>query len=206
MHAPLDGGVAEDHGCAGEMGWTGDNFGGAPAVGSHDLPGIAGVLDGVLCAGLDEEGGLRNALGVRSLGHDGGFHELVVGGTAGEDEARSDAALIFMHRFSDAGELCGGGVAVVVGGSAEDNDGVEAGEGGVGLRLDLAGDDAPPEQDDAESRGGEGGAQGPIGARGCGAAPACRGLASGGLAAKLPGRRGAGRDSAQLGGFLQVPL
>jgi hypothetical protein len=72
-------------------------------VGFHDFLGVAGVLDGVLGVGFDPEGGLRDALSVRGAGHDGGFHELVVRGAAGEDEAGGDAALVFMDGLSDAG-------------------------------------------------------------------------------------------------------
>ena len=97
----------------------------------HHLSGVVDVLNGVLGLGLfiDCHGG--NALRRGELGHGVGFDELIVGGSSGHDEAWRYACFIFADPFEDALALLGRGGAVESRRSAEHDDGIEMGGGGV---------------------------------------------------------------------------
>jgi len=147
--AVVEGG--EDERCAAEVVRGTDDLGGGPAVGVHDVSGVEDVLDGVLGLALFEDAGGGDALRLGELGHDVGFDEVIVGWTAGHDEARGDSGVVFADAFEDAGTLLGRGRAVWVGGIAEDDDGVEVGGGGVvRWQRDVAAVD-----DEAEGNGQE---------------------------------------------------
>ena len=91
----------------------------------HDAGGKAGVLDGVVSVGLEDEVGRGDALSLGDAGHDGGFSKAVIQ-AAGKDEARGDAALVLANALGDAGEHGRRRIAVAIDAGAEDDDGVEA--------------------------------------------------------------------------------
>ena len=94
----------------------------------QDGGGIIDVLDGVLCLGFFEDVGRGHAL---RLGHELRFDELVVGGSAGHDDARGDAGAVLADAFKDALALLRRGSSVGAGRCSEDDDGVEVSGRGV---------------------------------------------------------------------------
>lgn len=161
MATPLNGGGGKDHVGPGQVAWAGDDLSGAPAVALHDADGVAGVLDGVVGMGLEDEVGCGDALGLGDAGHDVGFRKAVIY-AAGEDEARGNTALVLVNALGDAGKHCGWRIAVAVHEVAEDDDGIESVCVGVaggrvsashGSPNDAAEGDGRCRQDEADSPG-----------------------------------------------------
>jgi len=98
---------------------TRDDLDGVPAVASEDVAGVAGILDGIQSL----RGG--NPLRLSHAGHHPGLGEAVMSRPTGNDDARRDSPLVFMDTLGDAIEEFGRGVAIAVGWSAENKDGVE---------------------------------------------------------------------------------
>ena len=71
-------------------------------------------------------------MGFGEQGHDMRFDELVVGRSSSEDEVRCDASFEFTDAFERPFTLFRRRGSVRVGRIAEDDDGVEVGEVGVG--------------------------------------------------------------------------
>jgi len=109
----------------------------------HDPVGEAGVLKRISGLGFNQDGLFRNSLSVSGLGHYARFNKTIVSGAAGEDEPRRHPALVFVDRFSDAGQLDRGWIAVGVGRRAQHDDGVKASERSIGNRRKLAGQSRP---------------------------------------------------------------
>jgi len=115
----------------------------------HDLRRVVDVLDGVLCLTFFEDVSDGNTLRGSELGHGVGLDEVIVCGTAGHDDVRGDASLVFAHAFEDTFALFGRWSAIDLRGSAEHDDGVEVcGCGVVGGKGKVVAVD-----DEAEGKG-----------------------------------------------------
>src|SRR5438270_1125063 len=108
-----------------------DDFGAGPAAGGHDALAVEDVLHGVLRLSFFDDGVGWNSLSEGERGHDVGFDELVVGGTAGEDEMGSDPDFKLADAFECALALLWRWRSVREGGSSENDDRVEVVEAGV---------------------------------------------------------------------------
>src|ERR1700678_2244728 len=110
----------------------------------HDALAVVDILNGVLRLSLFDDRILRNSLSQGEHGHDVGFDELVVGWATSEDEMRSNPGFELSNTFEGAFPLFGRRRSVGVGWVAEDDDGIEVGEIGVGggdAAIDQGGGD-----------------------------------------------------------------
>ena len=103
-------------------------------MGVHDLLAVPDVLDGVLSLVFFDHCVGGNALLDGEALHAVRFDEAIVRGAAGDDDVSGDAGAELAHAFEDALPLLGRGRAAEGAGSAEDDEGIEVFEGGVGGR------------------------------------------------------------------------
>src|SRR5260370_23696410 len=121
-----------------------DDLGTGPAAGGHDLLAVKDILNCVLSLTFCEDGIRRNRLGEGERGHGVRLDKLVVGSGAGEDEMRSDPGFELANAFKSAFTLLGGRRSVRIRRSAENDDGVEVCETGIGGGGNLVNEGGPP--------------------------------------------------------------
>ncbi len=92
----------QDQGGSRKMAGRADDLGAGPAMGGHDALAEKDVLNGVRGQPLFDDGVRWNSLGLGERGHDMRLYETVVGGSAREDEVRSDARLELANAFERA--------------------------------------------------------------------------------------------------------
>ena len=121
--ALIEGG--KDERGSGEVIRRADDLSRCPAMVVQDRGRVVDVLDGVVGLWFFEDVGRRYAEGLGKLRHHVGFHEMVMGRTAGHDEARRNAGAVLAHTFQDALTLLGRRSTVRLGRSSQHDDGVE---------------------------------------------------------------------------------
>jgi len=94
----------------------------------HNAHGIAGVLDGIVRLSFNEDRRRWNALGSGRARHDLSFKNVLACGSAGNDQAWSDASLVLAYSFDHTGKLQRCRIAVAISRRAQEDDGVKAGE------------------------------------------------------------------------------